>query len=132
MLRRVSLAKTDVSEERIASIIRVKRIGKLRTTIAVLSTEARCEEVLCTTVFILISLMMEVILSSETSVLTRATWRNIQEDVILHNHRRESLKSSVPCFASVWTAVQLFSCSSVQVPLSTLVPQAALAFRRAG
>jgi hypothetical protein len=31
--------------------------------------------------------------SSETSFLTRATWRNILEDTILHSHRRESLKS---------------------------------------
>jgi hypothetical protein len=26
-------------------------------------------------------------------VLTRATWRNIPEDTILHSHRRENLKS---------------------------------------
>jgi hypothetical protein len=37
--------------------------------------------------------MMEVIRTSETSVLTTATRRNIPQDGIVHSHRRESLKS---------------------------------------
>jgi hypothetical protein len=37
MLRSVSLVRTDVSEELSASIIRVKRIGELGTTLAVTS-----------------------------------------------------------------------------------------------
>jgi hypothetical protein len=32
MLRRVALVRTDVSDERIVSIIRVTRIGELQTT----------------------------------------------------------------------------------------------------
>jgi hypothetical protein len=37
MLRRMTLVRTDVSEELSASIIRVTRIGELGTTIAVTS-----------------------------------------------------------------------------------------------
>jgi hypothetical protein len=37
MLRRVDLVRTDVSEERSASIIRVTRVGKLGTTLVAVS-----------------------------------------------------------------------------------------------
>jgi hypothetical protein len=42
---------------------------------------------------ILVTLMMKALRSSEMSVLTRATWRNISEDGTLHSHRRGNLKS---------------------------------------
>jgi hypothetical protein len=50
---------------------------------------------------ILVTLMMELILSSETSVLTGATWSNSPEDGILHSHRRENLNSYIAL--SGWT-----------------------------
>jgi hypothetical protein len=69
MLRRVALARTDVSRELCASIIRVTRIGELGT--------------------------LDV--TSNWHMLRRntlsSTQRNIPADGILHSHRRENLKS---------------------------------------
>jgi hypothetical protein len=74
MLRRVALVRTDDSEERIASIIRMTKLGRVNRLLFTASVPSSQN---------FVTLMIEAPHSSETAVLTRATRRNIAEDGIL-------------------------------------------------
>jgi hypothetical protein len=86
MLCRVSLVRTDVSEEFSPSFLLVflRSVRRLLDTASVVPSSP-----------ILVTLMKEELRPYETSVLTRTTRRNIPEDAILHSHRRENLKSYI-------------------------------------
>jgi hypothetical protein len=73
MLRCVALVRTAVSEEPSASFIILRSVRRLLVAASVVPRSQ-----------ILVTLFMEALCSSETSVLTRATRLNIPGDVVLH------------------------------------------------
>jgi hypothetical protein len=75
----LALIGTAITDEIIAPIINVTRIGELTANFVASSP-------------IIITLMMEEILTSQICIPTRATWHNIPGDGILHSHNRGNLK----------------------------------------
>jgi hypothetical protein len=96
MLCRVARVGTDVSEKRFASINRVTRFGELGW-LAV--TSNRSTHIL---MFPASRIFDGAIRYTETSVLTRTTWRNISDDGILQSYRLENLNLTLrlPCSRS--------------------------------
>jgi hypothetical protein len=102
MLHRVALLRTDVSEKLSASIIRVTRICEIETMLPLTSNRRfvfhrSVRRLLVTanvvpTSPILFTMIMEVLRSTDTSVLTKTTRCNISDNAILHGHRRENVK----------------------------------------
>jgi hypothetical protein len=87
----VTLVRIDLSEERIASVIRVKKSeARNNQQLLMFLTTANVAISL-----ILSTLVMEAIRSSKTQVLTIAARRRIPEHGICNSHRSENHRSYV-------------------------------------
>jgi hypothetical protein len=144
MLCRVALVRTVASEELSASFSRVTTISELGTTLTVpsnwrtlrrntkkyhLALLRSVRQLLGTASVvpsspIVVILLKEAQSSSETSVLTSATRRNIPEYYILQSHGHENLSSYIALTG--WTLSWIRNVSPVKYELGFYVPEDAI------
>jgi hypothetical protein len=136
MLHRVTLVRTDVSEESSVSFIRVTRIGELGTKLSVTSNRSTLRRntkyyIVLITVFlrslrrlllnanvvpsspIVVFLMMGALRSSQTPVITRVTRCNIQWKPLILYYECFGVwyigyhQQAIPCMENYWGACGL-------------------------
>jgi hypothetical protein len=109
ILHLVADVRIDVSEKCIPSMIRLTRTSELGKMLAITNNQSiflhSMLQLLVTasivpSSLIHVTLMMEAIHSSQTSVLTRATWHNISEDSFLYEYH-----ACLHCRTVTWTWV---------------------------
>jgi hypothetical protein len=104
-LLRVALVRTDVSEKQ--SIYFLRSFRRLLVMANVVPSSP-----------ILVTLMMEVLSSSDTSVLTRATRRSIPEDATLRSQRFLQAEKSLRVLQMWLLPLEIFSGTDLRVEAS--------------